>query len=267
MVVKRKYKIRSCCQSDVGLVRKTNEDFWAQLPEEGFYVVADGMGGHRAGEVASKEAVQYMCSAIKKLLSPKQDRRHLDELTQSVTKVIESANKWVHKLGKSQQSYKGMGTTLCSALFQDGRIIYSHVGDSRIYRFRNKTLQQLTMDHSIHGELVKKGAFQQTEIEVSSYTKRLTRAVGTETYVKPDIGIELVQPRDIYLLCSDGLTDLVPDQTIEKILKSSSDLDYATHRLIEMAKSRGGNDNITILLLEVNETHLSGQQRNDHSRP
>ena len=258
MVVKRNYKITSCCQSDVGLVRKTNEDFWAQLPEEGFYIVADGMGGHRAGEVASKEAVRYMCSAIKKLLAPNKDRRHLRDLTQSVTKVIESANKWVNKLGKSQQSYQGMGTTLCSALFQDGCIIYSHVGDSRIYRFRKNILEQLTMDHNIHGEMVKKGAFEETEIEVSSYTKRLTRAVGTETYVKPDIGIEPVESGDVYLLCSDGLTDLVPDQTIQRVLESSVSLDFASNRLIEMAKARGGNDNITILLLEVNEAHLSG---------
>ncbi|MCI5052188.1 MAG: protein phosphatase 2C domain-containing protein [Simkaniaceae bacterium] len=251
--MQKKCRIVSSCQSDVGLVRKTNEDFWAQMPEEGFYILADGMGGHKAGEVASKEAVRYMCHGIRDLFQTRHEKIKLADLTGTIEKLIVSANKWVHKLGTSEKGYKGMGTTLCSALFHEEKIIYSHVGDSRIYRFREKALKPLTLDHSIHNELLKKGSFDQSEIELLSYAKRLTRALGTENSVKPDVGIETTLFGDIYLLCSDGLTDLVDDQHIERVLKKSHDLDTASHKLIEMAKAKGGRDNITILLLKVDE--------------
>jgi len=232
----KKVKIKTFAKSDVGLVRQNNEDVFAVLHEENFFIVADGMGGHKAGEIAAQKAVDYMCGAIKTL--PEISCIH--ELSSKVQLFIESANYWVNHLGNKDPSLKGMGTTLCSLLLHEKRVLFSHVGDSRIYLLRENILNPLTTDHSVPHQI---------------YTKKriLTRVVGTSPEVFPEIKHEEIRKGDIYLLCSDGLTDLLDDREIEKVINSKGSLEEKGDLLIQMAKSRGGHDNITLVLVEIEE--------------
>lgn len=237
------YKFKSFAKSDVGLVRRNNEDVFALLPEEKFYIVADGMGGHQAGEIAAQKAVDYMCGAIKTLFYLNEHQLPLEDLSQKIQLFIQSANYWVNHLGNKNPSLKGMGTTLCSLLFHEKRVIFSHVGDSRIYLLREKILTPLTTDHSVDKE---------TSHPVSSSSKRiLTRVVGTSPEVLADIRHGELRLGDVYLLCSDGLTDLIRDDELKAVIQGAGTLEEKGNRLIDMAKSRGGHDNITLVLVEV----------------
>ena len=242
------FKIESFGKSDVGLIRNNNEDVFRELPKEKFFILADGMGGHNAGEVAASRAVEYMCSGIQNIfINPKQSTE-LDEMESHISSVIENTNLWVHHLGASNPKLYGMGTTLCSALFFKNFIIYSHVGDSRIYRFRKNHLTPLTKDHTV---IAKNDTTHENRNGVSLPRKVLAKAIGTSIFVSPEIKSEKAEVGDVYLLCSDGLTDLVSDTLIESLLKKTTDLDVVASHLIETAKESGGHDNITLLLLRI----------------
>lgn len=239
-------KRKSSGATDLGLVRKNNEDVFAELPKEGFYILADGMGGHNKGEVAASEAVYYITERIKTLLAMEERLWELEDLKRHLSLLIENANAWVHHLSTAQVSCKGMGTTICSALFYEQYLIHAHIGDSRIYRLRDGDLSQMTTDHARDKHIVREYA-----LEVVKVQKRrvLTRALGTQRIVEPDLGCDLVQPGDLYLLCSDGLTDLVTDNAIRRILQKELSIQEKNDALIDMAKAAGGNDNITLILI------------------
>lgn len=221
--------------SDIG-ARKNNEDVWAELPDDHFYVVADGIGGHLAGEVAAKEAVLHLCDSIEKFLR-KQPHPSIEAAKTFLKQAFSEANTWIRSLGAQNPDFTGMGTTLCAVLILGNTLIYAHVGDSRIYRFR-ETLERLTTDHS------------QKNLRVSS--SRITRAIGISSELNPDIEITTLLPGDIYFLSSDGLHTPLSDKQIETTLRQSSSIRERALNLVEAAKKAGGQDNITILILKNN---------------
>ncbi len=243
--------IKSFAVSDVGLVRKNNEDSFRELPKEQFYVLADGMGGHQAGEVASSRAVEYMCSAIQTLLINKNHSLPLEDLQHHVQSVIANTNLWVHHLGVTDPSLSGMGTTLCSLLFHQNFVIYSHVGDSRIYRIRKKKMDQLTSDHVVNHKFEIKQPGHQFKVPLYSHRKVLAQAIGTSLVIKPEMGCIQGEMGDLYLMCSDGLSDLVSNEEIEAIVADTTKLEEAADKLVNRAKALGGIDNITVVLVRL----------------
>ena len=263
------FELNSVGVSDVGLVRTNNEDVWSAMKPYHFYVLADGMGGHKAGEVASKEAVRFVCCSIEELFASTERPFNIFELSSFTKLYIENANSWVHHLGKKKKEYRGMGTTLCSLLFHERSLIYGHVGDSRIYRLRAGNLEQITVDHSLKNQMIREGRLNEGTAQVFPYKNVLTRAIGTNLEVEAEIHIASVEEGDVYLMCTDGLSDCVSDRRIEEILNSTPDLDEGSNALVEEAKAEGGSDNITIVLVRATAHEgkdLSRQQRNDPSR-
>jgi len=235
--------------SDIGLVRHNNEDFWIELPESRFVALADGMGGHLAGEVAAKEAVTQLCQIVESSLSPQED---INTLKNELSQAIEQVNLLVFRMGKSNENLRGMGTTLCCLYFHPKGLIYGHVGDSRIYRFRNLKLEQLTRDHSLFRELVDLGQLNEDQAGDFLYKNIITKAIGTAPKVEPSVFVTDVQEGDLYLTCSDGLSDLLTFEEIETVILEGSILSSIVERLVEMAKEKGGHDNITVVMMEIN---------------
>lgn len=258
------YKVFVHGVSDRGLVRPNNEDFWTQLINEQFFVLADGMGGHRAGEVASKEAVEYLCKLYLENLI-KHDQTELRACAQQLVEVIQAVNRIVYQMSRQHPTLKGMGTTLCCVLLHPKGLIYGHVGDSRIYRLRNNNLEQLTQDHSLMRELIELGQLSEQQSDEFLYKNIITRAVGTESCVEPVVQMGDIQVGDKILLCTDGLTDLLSRADIQRIMIETDTID-ALHHLVQMAKQRGGYDNITVVVIHIQEmyetSHLSRSQRN-----
>ncbi len=254
------YKVQSFGITDQGLVRKNNEDLWHELIEHRFFLLADGMGGHRAGEVAAKETVQTVSSMIQKLFSSEvKNTLSKENLLTHINKAIQEANSRVRTLSKQDESLSGMGTTLCCALVHEDSLLYAHVGDSRIYRFREK-LELLTEDHSLRQQLIKTGLFTKEKIHSFPYKNVITRAIGSSKNVEPDIASTPLEPNDLYLLCSDGLTDHLSDEEISAILSCQSDIEHASESLVAAAKDKGGHDNITVVLIKIfHENHLPRQ--------
>lgn len=250
LLMPTKYKVLVCGRSDTGLVRQNNEDVWDGVPEFRFFVLADGMGGHQAGEVAAKEAVIATCRLMRKVWS-KHSILSLDDTRHAVQNAIEQANQFVYRLSRTDEQWRGMGTTLCCVQFHDNGVVYGHVGDSRIYRMRSKQLEQLTHDHSLMRELVELGQLQETQTPGFVYKNILTRAIGTEASVEPSVGSCDVRANDIYLMCSDGLTDMLSQDEIEEILKRSPTITEAAKLLISTANKKGGTDNVTVVLMKV----------------
>jgi PPM family protein phosphatase len=247
------FKLSSTGLSDVGLVRTNNEDVLLMLEEQGFFALADGMGGHKAGEVAAKEAVRFVSASIEEFFISSEKNWNIFELSSFNRLCIENANSWVHHLGKKKQAFQGMGTTLCTLLFHERSLIYGHVGDSRIYRFRKGILEQLTEDHSLKNQMIAKGKIEKSLSEGYPYNNVLTRAIGTQNDVDVEIHIAPVTPDDIYLMCTDGLTDQVSDREIEKTINESPDLKAASASLIKMANGKGGQDNVTVVMVKAEE--------------
>lgn len=250
--------------SDIGLSRGNNEDVFSMLENQRFFVLADGMGGHKAGEIAAKEAVKASCVFIKNFFQTQTSSVSAEEIFSIAKAGIQAANRWVYYLGKEKRSCRGMGTTLCTLLFHKQVLIYSHVGDSRIYRFRKKELEQLTVDHSLKNVLISQGKMSPLSSKTFPYKNVLTKAIGTHPEVEPDIEVTKVNQDDVYLMCTDGLTDYVSNQTIHCVLKEEKNLQSASKLLIHLAKENGGNDNITIVLVRVDgnkDSHLSRSQR------
>ncbi|CAM0117373.1 PP2C family protein-serine/threonine phosphatase [Rhabdochlamydiaceae symbiont of Dictyostelium giganteum] len=232
--------------SDIGLSRENNEDVWGELFDDRFYVLADGMGGHLAGEVAAKEAVLHFCDAIDKYfrdLTPptiSSAKRYLGE-------TFISANSWIRRLGKDHPDLHGMGTTLCSLLILEDHIIIGHVGDSRIYQFRN-SLSLLTNDHSLERRLIEK-AKQGRPCHPCKHI--LTKALGIHSIIEPDLAETPYAVGDIYMLCSDGLHDAISDHQMEMIFKKNLPLKELAIQLVDLAKEEKGDDNITLLLIRI----------------
>ena len=247
--------IEVIAQTDVGQKREHNEDSVGADSAYGFVLVADGMGGHNAGEVASGIAANVVYEQLRAVL-PEINTGEEDKETGyalesiAIKSAIELANQAIHQTSKTQPECAGMGTTIVAGLFYDNRISIAHVGDSRMYRLRGKRFDQITKDHSLIQELVDKGFYETVEEAQTAGNKNLiTRALGVEESAQVDVLEEIVMVDDIYLLCSDGLTDMVSDEKIYLTLNEfSANLKLAAEKLIEMANENGGKDNISVVL-------------------
>lgn len=245
------YKVQAFGLSDMGLVRQNNEDVWGELPEFNFFVIADGMGGHQAGEVASKEAVNTICSYIKKKPQIRLPTTDIKEIQKILQIGIDRVNTHIFKMGRANLDYRGMGTTLCCLLFHPKGLVYAHVGDSRIYRIRGNKIEQLTKDHSLLRELIDQGQLNEQQATDFHYKNIITKAIGTELKVEPTVKISPVQPQDIYMMCTDGLSDLLSLEDMSNIVASHSSIEEAVKKLVESANERGGHDNITVVIAKV----------------
>lgn len=244
-------------QTDPGMVRSHNEDSVAQEPACGLVVLADGMGGYNAGEVASGIAVSVVATEIGHRLresSPvERDEETGEELGVALLRSnIRKANASIYHASQSQPQYAGMGTTIVSGLFYDNRVAVGHVGDSRMYRLRGETLEVVTRDHSLLQEQIDSGMISVEDARQSRNKNLVTRAVGIDAEVEPEIHVYDVQAGDIYLLCSDGLNDMVEDGDIEATLYAmQGNLPLAAEQLIQMANDNGGRDNVSVILVKV----------------
>jgi protein phosphatase len=242
------YKILVYGISDVGLVRQNNEDFWGQVLEDQFFVLADGMGGHQAGEVASKEAVSQLCVKFKNRSFACQ--RDIKACSKMIKEAIQEVNYNIYKMGKEREELKGMGTTLCCVCIHSEGIVFSHVGDSRIYRFRANRLKQITQDHSLLRELIELGQLSEHQANEFAYKNIITKAIGTEPFVEPTLQIDTIEEGDVILMCTDGLSDLLTIQDLQRTISETPE-EELTKKLVKMAKLRGGHDNITAVVIKI----------------
>ncbi|HLY41813.1 MAG TPA: Stp1/IreP family PP2C-type Ser/Thr phosphatase [Terracidiphilus sp.] len=232
--------------SDCGRKRASNEDAFGYSVEDGIYVVCDGMGGAAAGEVASSLAVDQV---LRKLSGRGSNGRM--SLPEAATDAITSANDAIFSRAQRNRRLNGMGTTLVALAAEDRHIWVLNIGDSRCYRLRGGHLEQLTADHSLVEEQVRMGRMSPHEAMHSPWKNVITRALGTQPHVTPDVfGLE-AEPGDLYLLCSDGLTRELSDPMIEALLCRKAELEELCHGLVDAAKKAGGHDNITCLLVRA----------------
>ena len=253
------YKVLSAGLSDIGQVRQNNEDVWAEEPSIGLYVLADGMGGHQAGEIAARETATSLCRALKRknILS---QNYSLSDLHDLLKRAIIHVNGLVYKMGRSKTELRGMGTTLCCLLFHPKGLVFAHVGDSRIYRMRAGKFEQLTKDHSLLRDLVEQGKLNDNQATDFIYKNIITKAIGTESKVDPTVKQCNVMMEDTYLMCSDGLTDLIAAKEIGEILSNSSSHEAAIKELISRANAEGGRDNITVVIAHIQGLDVSGSK-------
>ncbi|MTI47721.1 Stp1/IreP family PP2C-type Ser/Thr phosphatase [Sporosalibacterium faouarense] len=239
--------------SDVGKIREINQDsyFKCNLDDFPIFVVADGMGGYKAGEVASRivvETVEEMVKEYKEELVKKEL-----EVPKFINEVLNESNNRVYEKSNSNEEYEGMGTTVTMAVILNNEIYIGHIGDSRAYLIRNEEIMQITQDHSLVAELVRNGSI--SEVDAINHPQKniITRALGTDATVKIDILSKDVEEGDIILLCTDGLSNMVSDGLIKEILLSAEDKQEACEKLVSTANELGGLDNITALVIEVKQ--------------
>ncbi|MGI9290702.1 MAG: Stp1/IreP family PP2C-type Ser/Thr phosphatase [Gammaproteobacteria bacterium] len=252
-------KFSSVELTDVGMVRDHNEDAIGSMRDAGLYVLADGMGGYNAGEVASSIAVKTVINMVEEACN-REDRAAIEKQTgmmrQSIVlrDAIARANKIIHQTAHSHQGCEGMGTTIVACLFYDDKISIAHVGDSRLYRVRNGKLEQITADHSLLQELVDRGFYSREEAERSTNRNYVTRALGVEAGVEVDVQEVPVEQNDLFLLCSDGLCDMVDDEEIHLTISTfSANLDTVGQQLIQLSNDHGGKDNVSIIIAQALE--------------
>ena len=238
----------------VGMKRNHNEDSLLLLPEQSLFVVADGMGGHSSGEIASGIAVEELGEFFK-MTSKDQDAtwpykmdkaRNYDE--NRLATGIKLANVRIFEKASNDQKFKGMGTTIVSLHFAQNFAYVAHVGDSRVYFFRSGTLRQITEDHSLLNDYLKAKKLTPEEIEAFPHKNVIVRALGMKDTVQVDVSRVEPNDGDIFLLCSDGLSGMVPDPLIQDTLAKQKDLQVAASQLIDLANANGGNDNVTCIL-------------------
>ena len=238
--------------TDVGLYRDHNEDAVASDLSIGLLVLADGMGGYKAGEVASEIAVLTLTAEITEAMlhkaSAKSKLSFLSE-SQMLSDAIEHANAAIYQISQEQPQCEGMGTTLVVGIFTDNKLVVGHIGDSRLYCLRQETLIQITEDHSLLQEQLNSGLITAEQAKTASHKNLVTRALGVDPEVEPEVQEFAVQVGDIFLLCSDGLTDLVEDELIQKILLyANGNIEFAANKLVHLANEMGGTDNISVVL-------------------
>jgi len=238
----------------VGMKRNHNEDSYLLLPEENLFCVADGMGGHSSGEIASKIAVEELAEFFR-MTSRDEDAtwpfkmdkaRNYDE--NRLATAIKLANMRIFERACTETKYKGMGTTIVTVHFAAGQAYVGHVGDSRVYFFRNGQLQQITEDHSLLNDYLKAKKLTPEEIEAFPHKNVIVRALGMKDNVQVDVSRFEPQEGDIFLLCSDGLSGMVTDPQMQDILANTHQLEVACSQLIDLANAAGGNDNVTCIL-------------------
>lgn len=243
-------KLTACGKTDVGLLRSNNEDSCYTDAETGLFIVADGMGGHAAGEVASEMAVNVVRD---QLIAYLQKTAPPDDIGAVLAKSVHQANRIIEQAAEENSAWQGMGTTLTVLLLQEQQALLTHVGDSRLYRFQDNHLEQLSDDHSLVGEQLRSGLISHDEADSSDLRNILLQAVG----ITPEL--ELCRKQfplhqgDQFLLCSDGLTTMLSDATIETSCRNTTDQDQLCDELIQQANAAGGKDNIAVVLVRVEE--------------
>ena len=252
-------KLAAAELTDTGRVRDHNEDTIGSNVDAGLFVLADGMGGYNAGEVASSIAVKTVLELASEACT-REDRAAPETDTGMMRQTIvlrdaiTRANKIIHQTAQSQASCAGMGTTIVACLFYDDRISIAHVGDSRLYRLRDRRLEQITMDHSLLQELVDRGFYTREEAEKSTNRNYVTRALGVEPIVEVELAEVPVLPGDVYLLCSDGLPDMVDDEDIHLTISTfSANLETVGQQLVQLSNDNGGKDNVSVILIRALE--------------
>jgi len=250
-------RVRFSGETHVGLARTHNEDCLHLPVDERLAIVADGMGGHASGEVASRMAVDTVVeyfrdtSEEQALTWPyKVDREGRADVTRLVT-AIKLANLRIHEAAQRDTNKKGMGTTIVSALFLDDRIVVGHVGDSRVYRIRETEIQQVTEDHSLIQDYIKMKRMTQEEAASWPHKNVIVRALGMKETVQVDVHTETARLGDLFILCSDGLSSMIADERILDITTHEHDLDQCAEALIAAANEAGGKDNITVVLARI----------------
>lgn len=240
-----------------GMVRSHNEDSITTDAEIGLAVLADGMGGYNAGEVASGIATALISSETREAMV-RNAPHHIDKATGTrlatrlLREIIAKANTSIYQSANSQPQYAGMGTTLVVTLLCDNQITIAHIGDSRGYRYRGEKLEQITRDHSLLQEQIDSGLLTKEAARRSQNKNLVTRALGIEPQVEAEINTFPAQNGDIYLLCSDGLNDMVEDDDIEMTLGAlGANLQLAAEQLVQMANDNGGRDNVSVILIQV----------------
>ena len=243
--------------TDPGMVRSHNEDSVASDAANGVVVLADGMGGYNAGEVASGMATTVIVTELQQALARVQPNA-IDEATQQpvavplVREQVLKANTSIYQAAQSQPQYAGMGTTLIVCLFFDNRVLVAHLGDSRVYLLRNGEFKQVTRDHSLLQEQIDAGLITPEQAKHAQHKNLVTRALGIDPTVDPEIHEYPTQPGDIYLLCSDGLCDMVDDEDIGMTLQAlGANLPLCAQQLVQMANDNGGRDNVSVILVRV----------------
>ena len=241
--------IKAYAKSDVGKVRELNEDSFYisdSLDEIQLYILADGMGGYKGGEVASKLAIQSAKNYIKSNF--KEIEKDKDSIIQLVGSSVEYANMIVYEKSKENDELNGMGTTLDVCLIYNNRVFIGHVGDSRVYRIRKEFMRKLTQDHSYVQKLVKDGTITKEEAVHHPQKNMLMKALGCNAFVEPDVMVKGFLKDDILIMNSDGLTNLVSQEEIFK--EAKKDIEQAPKELVNLANEKGGYDNITVIVIK-----------------
>ena len=237
--------------TNTGRARTNNEDSVALDEEVSLAVLADGMGGYNAGEVASGMATAFIRAELGRWLQQAAGNATDSDVRRAMDICVDNANRAIFNAANSNPQYAGMGTTLVVSVFRECRLLMGHVGDSRGYRLRGGRLQQITRDHSLLQEQIDAGLITAEQAAFATNKNLVTRAVGVEDTVLLETHVHEVHPGDIYLMCSDGLSDMVDDDTIGQLLQMYESLDDAGSALIEAANEAGGKDNIAVILARV----------------
>jgi protein phosphatase len=252
-------RVRFAGDSNVGMKRAHNEDSFYLPESERLAIVADGMGGHASGEVASRMAVETISGFFKatqeeqQLTWPfKMDKGHRYDVNRMVT-AIKLANLKIHEQAQKDPRCHGMGTTVVSALFVDDALVVGHVGDSRLYRRRDGVFEQITEDHSLLNDYIKMKHLSPDEIAAFPHKNVIVRALGMKDTVQVDVHVDAPRLGDVYLICSDGLSGMIKDEEMAEIAMSDRDLDVVCERLISTANKNGGLDNITVVAVRLEE--------------
>ena len=252
-----KGKFRCVGMSDTGRIREHNEDTIGTDSDIGLVVLADGMGGYKAGEVASGIAVRTVMTLLKDAVEREDLSRRDPESGMSRSGIllrdaIHRANKVIYQTAKTQANCDGMGTTVVAGLFFDNKLTIAHVGDSRLYCHRAGELRQVTQDHSLLQELVSRGFYTPAEAQRAASKNYVTRALGVEPTVEVDVTEVAVLKDDLYLLCSDGLSDMVEDEDIHLTINTfGGNLETLARQLVQLSNDNGGRDNVSIVVVRV----------------
>jgi len=250
---KNNMNYKFCAKTDTGRTRDNNEDSVAYDESTRLAVLADGMGGYNAGEVASGMATAFIKSELSRWLSEAGESAKIREVRRALEICVDNANLSIYNAANSNSHYSGMGTTLVVGVFRDDKLLVGHIGDSRCYRLRGGTFEQITKDHSLLQEQIDAGLVTLEQAANSSIRNLVTRALGVEEITLLEVNEYMVELGDIYLMCSDGLSDMVDDASIARIALEPVDLGDKAGLLIEAANERGGRDNISVILVEVTD--------------
>src|SRR5215831_14952449 len=250
-------RVRFAGDTNVGMKRTHNEDNLFLPTDERLALVADGMGGHASGEIASQMAIETVVEFYKntqddhELTWPfKLDRGYRYDLNRLIT-GIKLANVKIYEAAQREPQYRGMGSTIVATLFLEDQVLIGHVGDSRVYRLRDGVIEQITEDHSLLNDYIKMKKLSAEEIASFPHKNVIVRALGMKETVQVDVHDDAPRVGDVYLLCSDGLSGMVSDAHILDLLRAEPDLDRATEKLIMAANAAGGADNITVVLARL----------------